>query len=53
MRIAGERMYPTGRVLDMLVERRPHSRSPVRLLSKLLNKQGFVPKLLVTDKLRS
>ena len=57
--IAGERMYlwravdDEGEVLDMLVQRRRDSRSALRLMRKLLKKQGFVPKLLVTDKLRS
>jgi transposase-like protein len=37
----------------MLLQRRRDSRSALRLMRKLLNKQGFVPKLLVTDKLRS
>jgi putative transposase len=58
-RIAGERMYrwravdDEGEVLDMLVQRRRDTRSALRLMHKLLKKQGFVPKLLVTDKLRS
>ena len=34
-------------------QRRRDSRSALRLIRKLLKKQGFVPKLLVTDKLRS
>jgi transposase-like protein len=57
--VAGERMYlwravdDEGEVLDMLVQRRRDSRSALRLMRKLLKKQGFVPKLLVTDKLRS
>jgi len=37
----------------MLVQSRRDSRSALRLMRKLLGKQGFVPKLLVTDKLRS
>src|SRR5947209_12403324 len=59
VRIAGERMYlwravdDEGEVLDMLVQRRRDTRSALRLMRKLLRKQGFVPKLLVTDKLRS
>jgi transposase-like protein len=40
-------------VLDMLVQRRRDSRVALRLMRKLLKKQGFAPKLLVTDKLRS
>src|SRR5438270_5366197 len=59
VRIAGKRMYlwravdHAGEVLDMLVQRRRDSRAALRLMRKLLRKQGFVPKLLVTDKLRS
>jgi transposase-like protein len=59
VRIAGERLYlwravdDEGEVLDMLVQRRRDSRSELRLMRKLLKKQGFVPKLLVTDRLRS
>ena len=59
VRIAGKRMYlwravdDEGEVLDMLVQRRRDSRAALRLMRKLLRKQGFVPKLLVTDKLRS
>ena len=58
-RIAGERMYllravdHEGEVLDMLVQRRRDSRAALRLMRKLLKKQGFAPKMLVTDKLRS
>ena len=40
-------------VLDMLVQRRRDTRVALRLMRKLLKKQGFAPKLLVTDKLRS
>jgi putative transposase len=59
VRIAGERMYlwravdHEGEVLDMLVQRRRDSCAALRLMRKLLKKQGFAPKLLVTDKLRS
>jgi transposase-like protein len=59
VRIAGERRYlwhavdHEGEVLDMLVQRRRDSRAALRLMRKLLKKQGFMPKLLVTDKLRS
>ena len=37
----------------MLVQRRRDTRAALRLMRKLLKKQGSVPKLLVTDKLRS
>ena len=59
VRIAGKRMYlwravdHEGEVLDMLVQRRRDNRAALRLMRKLLKKQGFAPKLLVTDKLRS
>jgi len=59
VRIAGKRMYlwravdHEGEVLDMLVQRCRDGRAALRLMRKLLKKQGFAPKLLVTDKLRS
>jgi putative transposase len=59
VRVAGKRMYlwpavdHEGEVLDMLVQRRRNCRAALRLMRKLLKKQGFAPKLLVTDKLRS
>jgi transposase-like protein len=59
VRIAGKRMYlwrpvdHEGEVLDMLVQRRRDTRAALRLMRKLLKKQGFAPKLLVTDKLGS
>jgi transposase-like protein len=59
VRIAGKRMYlwravdHEGEVLDMLVQRRRDRRAALRLMRKLLRKQGFAPKLLVTDKLSS
>src|SRR6202035_3195588 len=42
-----------GEVLDMLVQRRRDKRAALRLMRKLLSKQGFVPKSLTTDKLGS
>jgi transposase-like protein len=42
-----------GEILDMLVQRRRDKCAALRLMRKLLKKQGFAPKLLVTDKLRS
>src|SRR6266550_1569573 len=59
VRIAGKRMYlwravdHEGEVLDLLVQRRCDSWAALRLMRKLLKKNGFAPKLLVTDKLRS
>jgi transposase-like protein len=38
-----------GEVLDMLVQRRRDGRAALRLMRTLLKKQGFAPKLLVTD----
>ena len=49
VRIAGERMYlwravdHEGEVLDMLVQRRRDTRAALRLMRKLLKKQGFDP----------
>jgi putative transposase len=49
VRIAGERMFlwravvHEGEVLDMLVQRRRDSRAALRLMRKLLKKQGSRP----------
>jgi transposase-like protein len=59
VRIAGKRMYlwravdHEGEVLGMLVQRRRDQPAALRLMRKLLKKQGFTPKLLTTDKLGS
>ena len=59
VRIAGKRMYlwravdHEGEILDMLVQGRRDTQAALRLMRKLLKKQGFAPKLLVTDKLGS
>jgi putative transposase len=59
VRLAGDRMYlwravdHEGEVLDMLIQRRRDTRAALRLMRKLLKKQGFAPKLLIIDKLRS
>ena len=42
-----------GEVLDMLVQRRRDKSAALRLLRKLLKRQGFAPGTIVTDKLRS
>ena len=42
-----------GEVLDFLVQRRRDTRAAMRLLRKLLRRQGFTPTRIVTDKLRS
>ena len=59
IRIAGKHLYlwhavdHEGEVLDMLVQRRRDTREALRLMRKLLRKQGFPPKSLTTDKLGS
>src|SRR6202171_4905022 len=58
VRIAGKHMYlwravdHEGEVLEMLVQRRRNKRAALRLMRKLLRKQGFAPKRVTTDKLR-
>src|SRR5260370_42201562 len=53
VRIAGKRMYlwravdHEGEGLDMSVQLRRDKRAALRLMRKLLKRQGFVPKLLV------
>lgn len=42
-----------GEVLDLLVQPRQDRAAAVRLLRKLIKKQGCAPAVLVTDKLRS
>src|ERR671928_761347 len=42
-----------GMVLDVLVQGRRDKRAAKRLLRKLLKKQGRMPRVLITDKLRS
>src|ERR1700727_3887140 len=42
-----------GEGLDLLVQRRRDKAAAVKLMRKLLKKQGFAPDVLVTDKLRS
>ena len=42
-----------GEVLDLLVQRRRDKAAAVKLMRKLLKKQGFTPDVLVTDRLRS
>ena len=57
--INGKRMYLwraadcEGEVLDILVQRRRDKNAALKLMRKLLKKQGFVPDALVTDKLPS
>jgi putative transposase len=40
-------------VLDLLVQGRRDKAAAVKLMRKLLKKQGFAPDVIVTDKLRS
>jgi len=40
-------------VLDVLVQARRDRRAALRLMRKLLTRQGDPPRVLVTDKLRS
>lgn len=42
-----------GVVLDALVQRRRDARAAVRLMRKLLRRQGKAPRVMITDKLRS
>ncbi len=42
-----------GQVLEILVQRQRDKAAAVRLLRTLLRHQAFVPKVIVTDKLRS
>ena len=57
--IGGERVWlwravdHEGEVLDLLVQRRRDKAAAVRLMRKLLKKQGYAPQVMVTDKLRS
>ena len=57
VRIAGKHMYlwravdDEGEVLEILVQRRRDKCAAVKLMRKLLRKQGFAPKTVTTDKL--
>jgi putative transposase len=42
-----------GNVLDVLLQRRRDTNAAKRFFRKLLKKQGFVPRVIVTDKLKS
>ena len=59
VRIAGKLMYlwravdDEGEILDMLVQRGRDKLAAVKLMRKLLSKQGFAPVVVVTDQLRS
>ncbi len=57
--IQGKRMYlwravdSEGEVLDLLVQAKRDTKAALRLMRKLLGKQGCAPDVLVTDKLGS
>jgi len=57
--INGKRQYlwravdSEGEVLDILVQSRRNKKAALKLMRKLLKKQGFVPDAIVTDKLPS
>ena len=59
VRIAGKRMYlwravdHEGEILDVLLQRWRDRRAAVKLMRKPLRKQGFAPKRVTTDRLRS
>ena len=59
VKIAGKRHWlwravdDEGEVLDILVQSRRDTRAAVRLMRKLIKKQGFAPEVLVTDRLGS
>ncbi|USG63254.1 IS6 family transposase [Sneathiella marina] len=42
-----------GEVLDFLVQPRRNAKAALKLIRKLLKKQGFIPPRIVTDKLKS
>ena len=57
--IAGKRMYlwravdSEGEVLDILVQSRRNKKAALKMMRRLLKKQGFVPDTFITDKLPS
>ena len=57
--IRGKRMYlwravdSEGEVLDFLIQSKRNKAAALKLMRKLLKKQGFAPRVVVTDKLRS
>ncbi|WP_196602005.1 DDE-type integrase/transposase/recombinase [Gloeocapsopsis dulcis] len=46
-------MDDDGNVLDILMQRRRDKAAAKKFFRKLLKKQGFVPRVIVTDKLKS
>src|ERR671933_470345 len=59
VRIAGETVYlwravdREGEVIDVLVQRRRDKKAALKLMRKLLKRQGVAPAVVTTDKLRS
>ena len=57
--IRGKRMYlwravdSEGEVLDFLIQSKRNKSAALKLMRNLLKKQGFTPRVVVTDKLRS
>ena len=57
--IQGRRMYlwravdSEGEILDLLIQPKRDKAAALKLMRKLLKKQGYVPSVLVTDKLGS
>ena len=42
-----------GIVLDILIQKRRNTKAAKRLMKKLLKKEGFAPRVIITDKLKS
>jgi transposase-like protein len=59
VRIGSKKMYlwravdSEGEVLDLLVQPKRDTKAALRLMRKLLKKQGYAPDELVTDKVGS
>jgi putative transposase len=59
VKIKGQQYYlwravdSEGNVLEVLLQRRRDTDAAKRFFRKLLKKQGFVPRVMVTDKLKS
>ena len=59
VRIGGKRTYlwravdDEGEVLEVLAQSRRNKRAALKLMRKLLKKQGYIPNAIVTDKLGS
>ena len=46
-------MDDEGIVLDILIQKRRNTKAAKRLMKKLLKKEGFAPRVIITDKLKS